>query len=64
MRKVPKSQVRANFFSNRVINDWNKLPIDIKNSSSVTGFKNKLSDYYAHFRTNQSEAGTGAGNNR
>lgn len=38
--------VRRNFFSNRVINDWNLLPNSIKSSVSVIQFKNRLDKYY------------------
>ena len=36
-------EVRKNFFSTRVIDDWNKLSVDIKESNSVKEFKNRLS---------------------
>ena len=36
-------EIRKNFFSNRVIDNWNKLSVDIKESNSVKEFKNKLS---------------------
>ena len=35
-------EIRKNFFSNRVIDNWNKLSVDIKESNSVKEFKNKL----------------------
>ena len=34
--------VRAHFFSQRVVNDWNKLPTDVVNADSVNSFKNRL----------------------
>jgi len=39
-------QVRQNFFSQRVIDEWNKLPSDIVTSTSVNVFKNKLDDHW------------------
>ena len=33
-------ELRANFFSQRVVNTWNALPLHIKNSLSVNSFKN------------------------
>ena len=37
---------RSNFFSNRVINDWNSLPQFIVDSPSVSNFKILLDRYY------------------
>jgi len=37
-------QAHHNFFSQRVIDAWNKLPSDIVISTSVSVFKNKLDD--------------------
>ena len=34
--------VRASFFSQRVVNDWNKLPNDVVSADSVNAFKNRL----------------------
>jgi len=39
-------QVRQNFFSQRVIDDWNKLPSNIVTSTSVNMFKNKLDNHW------------------
>ena len=36
------------FFSQRVINKWNKLPNDCVNASSVNMFKNKIATYLIH----------------
>ena len=33
------------FFSNRVVNDWNKLPQDIILTKSLNNFKNKLDNF-------------------
>ena len=34
--------VRASFFSQRVVNDWNKLSDDVVSADSVNAFKNRL----------------------
>ena len=31
---------RRNFYSHRVIDHWNKLPLDVKTAESVNSFKN------------------------
>ena len=33
-----------NFFSNRVVNNWNRLPNDIVNAESLNDFKNKFDE--------------------
>ena len=38
--------LRANVFSNRIVNDWNALPAEIIDAESVTAFKNKLDRYW------------------
>ena len=38
-----KLDLRNNFFSNRIVDDWNKLPTEIKESRTVKEFKNKIS---------------------
>ena len=37
--------MRKYSFSQRVINEWNKLPYDCVNSSSVNMFKNRIDRY-------------------
>jgi len=37
-----KTDIRKNFFSNRVVNLWNSLPTDIKDSRTVKIFKTRL----------------------
>ena len=32
--------IRTHFFSQRVVNPWNNLPVDVQNSTSVNLFKN------------------------
>ena len=38
--------MRKNSFSQRVINEWNKLSNDCVNASSVNMFKNKIDKYW------------------
>ena len=41
---------RQNFFNQRLIDEWNKLPSDIVTSTSVNMFKNKLDDHWNDVR--------------
>ena len=34
-----------NFFSQRVVNDWNALPVSVVDSDSVNSFKNNYDKY-------------------
>ena len=42
-----KSQLdlRKNFYSQRIVQPWNKLPLEVKNSTSLAQFKTNLSQY-------------------
>ena len=40
------SYIRSNFYSNRVINDWNSFTID---SASVNEFKMLLDSHYTNY---------------
>jgi hypothetical protein len=46
-------EVRRNFFSIRVVEEWNKIPSTIKMASSVTSFKNRYK------KTQSGHGGTG-----
>ena len=37
-----RSQMRQNFFSNRVVNDWNHLPDSIVSAPTIRTFKDRL----------------------
>jgi hypothetical protein len=37
---APRLDIRRYFFSQRVVESWNNVPLDIKKSVSVTAFKN------------------------
>ena len=39
--------LRQNFFSIRVINEWNKLPQSVIEAPSVNAFKNRLDKYWS-----------------
>ena len=36
----------SHFFTNRIVNRWNKLPSSIVNASSINNFKNQLDAHY------------------
>ena len=38
----------ANFLSNRVVNEWNKLPTEVVDSSAVNQFKSDLINLEGH----------------
>ena len=42
VKKGVKLNVRKNFFSQRVVNDWNISPETVINSTSINMFKNRL----------------------
>ena len=42
--------IRKYTFSHRVVNDWNKLPEECINATSVNMFKNKIDQYYLKTR--------------
>ena len=52
-QSINKSQY-SNFFTNRVVNPWNKLPFGIVNAKSINEFKNKVDKHFAHilYQTN------------
>ena len=39
-------EVRKNFFSSRLVNDWNDLPIEVRTATSVNSFKNQYDIYH------------------
>ena len=40
--------IRRNFFSQRVVNEWNGMAEDVVIVGSVNGFKNALDKYFKH----------------
>ena len=41
-----RTTVRQNFFSLRIVNEWNKLPQDVVDASSINTFKNRLDRHW------------------
>ena len=39
-------EIRRNFFSQRVVNIWNRLPLCVVEAESVNAFKNRLDNYW------------------
>ena len=46
VKKVTNKQMYTNYFSNRVVNYWNKLPANIVNAESINDFKNLLDKHF------------------
>ena len=44
-KQAPKTDIRKYFFSNRVVEEWNTLPKEVKASRNVTAFKKELENY-------------------
>ena len=44
-RREARSDMRQNQFSIRVIPKWNELPDEVKNQTTLNGFKNNYDDY-------------------
>ena len=42
VRRPARTDVRSNFFSNRVVEPWNRLPAELKESRTVKSFKEGL----------------------
>ena len=47
-QKKPNSDIRKHFFSNRIINEWNMLPSDVKCSKNVQVFKRHIERLIKH----------------
>ena len=45
--------IRKHFFSQRVVNEWNKLPDSVIEAESVNSFKNKYDSYVSLQRNNK-----------
>ena len=41
----PKTDLRRNFFSHRVVNQWNQLPDSVKMVETINGFKNSYDSF-------------------
>ena len=44
-KQAPKTDIRKYFFSNRVVEEWNSLPKEVKSSKNVKVFKKELETY-------------------
>ena len=44
-QEIPRLDLRANFFSQRMINKWNNLPSEVKDSNTIDAFKSSLNSY-------------------
>ena len=44
-KQVTKLDSRANFLSNRIVNEWNKLPSEVIEAISINQFKNRLDKF-------------------
>jgi len=47
VKNYVRYDMRKYFFTCRIINLWNSLPIDVVHASSVNDFKNKLDAYWS-----------------
>jgi hypothetical protein len=45
-QEITKTEARHNFFTNRIANEWNKLPENVILAKSVNSFKAKLDKWY------------------
>ena len=43
-KQNPNTSLRQNFFSNRVIDDWNDLPVSTKGATNLNTFKEKINE--------------------
>ena len=50
VKSYSRLDIRKYTFSQRVVNDWNKLPEECINATSVNMFKNKIDQYYLKTR--------------
>lgn len=44
--RISKTDTRNYTFSQRMINQWNELPVDVKTARNTSSFKNKLNYYF------------------
>ena len=49
-KKCCKTNARQNYFSNRVVNTWNKLPPSIVNAPSLNSFKARLDNLWKEYK--------------
>jgi hypothetical protein len=44
-RQLTKIDARSNFLSNRIVNEWNKLPTEVVEAITINQFKNRLDKF-------------------
>jgi len=44
------SQLRLQFFSYRVVNLWNNLPVDVMSAPSLNSFKGRIDNYWNDYQ--------------
>ena len=52
-KTASKKEVRHNYFSLRVVNNWNSLPEYIVNAPSLNAFKNRIDKYWSDYKYSQ-----------
>ena len=45
-RRHTRTDVRKRYFANRIIKNWNSLPSNIVEATSINDFKNKFDNYF------------------
>ena len=56
VKKTISKKLRQNSFSDRVENDWNKLPYTVVNTTSVNSFKYRLEEFWNIYAPVQSQS--------
>ena len=46
IKEITKDNTRMNFFTNRIANDWNALPIEVVEAKTVNSFKARIDKLY------------------
>ena len=46
VKEKNRTNVRQHYFSNRIVNDWNDLPLEVRSAENVHSFKRQLKMLY------------------